>query len=465
MQKLALPYGETCNVSKKHTTKTAAIMKKIFIGALSLLILTSTAFCQVKQDGQPTIKHLQWAKNAVIYEVNTRQYTPEGTFKAMQAHLPRLKQLGVDILWFMPIHKIGVKDRKGELGSYYAVQDYKSINPEFGNLEDFKATVKEAHKLGLKVIIDWVANHTSRDSKWLAEHPEWFVKDKNGSIVAPFDWTDVAKLDYTNPQMRAAMVDAMKFWLTEANIDGFRCDVAGEVPTDFWNDARRELDKVKPVFMLAEAEKPELTLHAFDMDYAWNLHHIMNQIAQGKQHAASLAQYFKKQDLLYSPGTIRMNFTSNHDENSWNGTEFERMGPAAKTFAALCYLMPGMPLIYNGQEVAFNKRLEFFKKDPIQWNGDLAYTSFYQKLNQLKKVAPALDASITSSCTCKVDGNLLTIERTNDKSKVTALFNLGGQQAIATTPATAGADYLSGKAYKPGTKVTIEPWEFLIFVK
>ena len=441
-------------------------MKQLITSALALIV-AATSFGQPKQSPQATIKHVDWAKNAVIYEVNTRQYTPEGTFKAMQAHLPRLKQLGVDILWFMPIHKIGVKDRKGELGSYYSIQDYKSINPEFGNMDDFKATVKEAHKLGFKVIIDWVANHTSRDSKWLIEHPEWFVKDKDGNVLAPFDWSDVAKLDYTSKEMRAAMIDAMKFWLTEANIDGFRCDVAGEVPTDFWDDARRELDKVKPVFMLAEAEKPELTLKAFDMDYAWNLHHIMNQIAQGKQDVSAISGYFKKQDSLYTKSAIRMSFTSNHDENTWNGTEFERMGPAAKTFAALCYMMPGMPLIYNGQEVAFNRRLEFFKKDSITWKGDASYTTFYKKLNQLRKANKALWSGDNRNVSYKVDpkGNTLIIERTKEQNRVVALFNMSGKEVQMATPSSAKKEYLSGKTYKPNTKVTLKPWEFLIFVK
>lgn len=442
-------------------------IKKALIGTLSLLLFSAAAFCQVRQGEQPTIKHVEWSKNATIYEVNTRQFTPEGTFKAMQAHLPRLKQLGVDILWFMPIYKIGEKDRKGELGSYYSIQDYKSINPEFGNLEGFKSLVAEAHKLGFKVIIDWVANHTSRDSKWIIEHPEWFVKDKSGNILAPFDWTDVAKLDYSNKQMRSAMIDAMKFWLTEVHVDGFRCDVAGEVPTDFWNDARKELDKVKPVFMLAEADKPELTLHAFDMDYAWNLHHIMNQIAQGKQDVSAIAQYAKKQDSLYSKSAIKMNFTSNHDENSWNGTEFERMGPAAKTFAALCYMVPGMPLIYNGQEVAFNKRLEFFKKDTIQWKGDPSYTTFYQKLNQLRKANKALWSGDNSNAVYKADPklNTLTVERTTGQNKVVALFNMSNNEVKMAIPSGAKADYLTGKSYTPHAEVSLKPWEFLIFAK
>lgn len=443
-------------------------MKKVLIGALAMFAVSTTALCQQKTETFSSVKHPEWAKNAVIYEVNTRQFTPEGTFNAMQAHLPRLKNLGVNILWFMPISKIGEKERKGELGSYYAIQDYKSINPEYGNLADFKSVVSEAHKQGFKVIIDWVANHTSRDSKWLVEHPEWFVKDSTGKVAAPFDWTDVAKLDYTNRQMRAAMVDAMKYWITEANIDGFRCDVAGEVPTDFWNDARKQLDKVKPVFMLAEAEKPELTLHAFDMDYSWNLHSLMNQIAQGKQGVNSLVQYYKKQDSLYSKNAIRMAFTSNHDENSWNGTEFERMGAAAKTFAIFTYITPGMPLIYNGQEVAFNRRLEFFKKDIITWDGDKGYTAFYQKMNKLKKDSKALwsgDGTGKFSYSADSKQNTLTLERTKDQSKVVVLFNMSGKAVKMKTPAIAKVEYLTGRSYQSNATVTLKPWETLIFVK
>jgi len=439
-------------------------MKKLLVGAAALLMLP---FIGLGSGSKESLKQVDWAKNAVIYEVNTRQFTPEGTFSSMQKHLPRLKELGVDILWFMPIHKIGVKDRKGELGSYYSIQDYKSINPEFGDLNDFKAAVKEAHKLGFKVIIDWVANHTSRDAKWLVEHPDWYVKDKNGNILAPFDWSDVAKLDYSNNDMRAAMVDAMKYWLREADIDGFRCDVAGEVPTDFWDDARVQLEKVKPVFMLAEAEKPELTLKAFDMDYGWNLHHLMNQIAQGKQQADVLNMYYRKQDSLYKASAIKMVFTSNHDENSWNGTEFERMGPAAKAFAVFSYITPGMPLIYNGQEVGFNRRLEFFKKDVIDWNADVSYTEFYKKLNRLKKETKALWAGKNKGeFTYKIIGqNLLEITRTKDKSKLTAIFNMGKEDAAASIPSGYKQEYMTNKSVAPKAKVMLKPWEYLIFVK
>ncbi|MCD4697158.1 MAG: alpha-amylase, partial [Bacteroidales bacterium] len=310
----------------------------------------------------------EWSKNANIYEVNIRQYTPEGTFKAFESHLPRLKNMGVNILWFMPIHPIGEKNRKGSLGSYYAVKDYKAVNPEFGTLKDFKSLVKTAHDMGFKVILDWVANHTSWDNQWIYDHPEWYSKDSLGQMIAPFDWTDVADLNYDSKPLWDAMIDALKFWVTEADIDGYRCDVAGMVPTEFWERARKELDEIKPVFMLAEAEQADHHKSAFDMSYAWELHHIFNEIAKGKKTGDDLENYFVKNDSVYPSSAFRMTFITNHDENSWNGTVMERMGKTGLTFAMLSYTLPGMPLIYSGQEVGLNKRLEFFEKDKINWD-------------------------------------------------------------------------------------------------
>ena len=423
-----------------------------FVPFIVILIWIGIVGCKPKQAVFIPVEHPEWCKNSIIYEVNVRQFTPDGTFKSMQAHLPRLKELGVDILWFMPIHKIGVEDRKGKLGSYYSVQDYTSINPEFGTMKDFKAAVDEAHRLGFKVIIDWVANHTSRDAVWIKEHPDWYVHDSTGRIVGPYDWTDVAKLNYGNANMRKAMIDAMEYWLVNANIDGFRCDVAGEVPTDFWNNARMQLQKIKPVFMLAEWENPALLKYAFDMDYAWELHRIMNQIAQGKLNVNTLVRYYKKQDTLYSANDIRMIFTSNHDENSWNGTEFERMGEAARTFAAYSYITPGMPLIYNGQEVALNKRLAFFTKDTITWTENVTYTNLYKKLNALKHDNSALwNGNYGGTFQYSADSlkNVITITRTKDASTVVGIFNLSSKATTAKTPTFAAEDYITGDAYEP----------------
>jgi glycosidase len=325
-----------------------------------------------------------------MYEVNIRQYSEAGTFEAFQSHIPRLKELGIDILWLMPIYPIGEKNRKGELGSYYSVQDYTAVNPEFGNMDDLKELVSSAHASGMYVILDWVANHTARDHTWVTEHPEWYKTDSVGNLVSPYDWTDVAQLDFSNNELRLAMKQALVYWVKEADIDGYRCDVAGMIPCDFWEDARASLDSIKPVFMLAEDEgQPCLVKNAFDMNYAWELHHIMNEVAKGEMPVQALRDYYLRQDSIYNPDIYRLNFITNHDENSWNGTVFERLGNAAEVYAALTFTLPGMPLIYSGQEIGLNKRLKFFESDPIEWKNS-PWSLTYQKLIKIKKENKAL---------------------------------------------------------------------------
>jgi len=340
---------------------------------------------------QTTVHHPSWSKRAVLYEVNIRQYTPEGTFRAFEQHLPRLKELGVDILWLMPVYPIGEKNRKGPLGSYYSVKDYTAVNPEFGTLDDLKHLVDKAHDMGFHVLFDWVANHTAWDNPWLTEHPEWYEHDSAGHFVSPYDWTDVVQLDYHNHHLWNAMTDAMKFWVTQAGIDGFRCDYPGRIPVAFWDSVRTVLEKVRPVFMLAEDEEHTALLeHAFDMNYAWEFLHLTEHIAQGKEKASALTAYFDRQATIYPPQAYRLNCITNHDENSWNGTIGERYGSAAKTFAALSFTVPGMPLIYSGQEAGLNKRLRFFERDTIFWKDTAAWSPFYRQLIRLKHSQKAL---------------------------------------------------------------------------
>lgn len=420
--------------------------------------------------------HPEWSKDAVIYEVNTRQFTPEGTFSAFAKHLPRLQELGVEILWFMPVHPIGEVDRKGTLGSYYSIKDYKAVNPEFGTFEDFKMVVDEAHKLGIKVIIDWVANHTSRDAVWTTEHPEWYIIDSvTSKPVAPFDWTDVAKLDYSKTDMREAMAEAMLYWVKEAGIDGFRCDVAAEVPVDFWESTVIRLREVQPeLFMLAEGESPELMHKAFNMYYSWTFHHIMNNMAQGKSNLDSLRSYLNKGMAKFPRNTVSMNFTSNHDENSWNGTEFERLGNHAKQMAALTFILPGMPLIYNGQEAGFNRRLQFFEKDSISWTGDKSYEEMYKKLISLKKENRALDVPFTQMPeeikTDRADA-VLVLKRFANENIVLSVFNFSADSVkVSLSEGVAGGDY---KVFndsitvnlKNGSEIELEPYGFRIFFK
>ena len=332
-----------------------------------------------------------WAKNAVLYEVNVRQYTPEGTFKAFQRQLPRLRAMGVDALWFMPVQRIGKLNRKGSLGSYYSIADYRAVNPEFGTAADFKALVADAHQRGMKVILDWVPNHTAFDNVWASQHPDWYQHRADGSISNAVDesgketdWTDVAQLNYSNPALRAAMIGEMRWWLTDMKVDGFRCDFAAGVPLDFWVDARHKLAATKPdVFLLAEAESPGLG-EAFDMTYGWELHHLLNDVAQGKKPTSDLDAYEQRQRRAYRDQDYHMFFTSNHDENSWNGTEFERMGTNHLASFVLAATMGGsFPEIYTGQEVSLNKRLRFFEKDTVDWKG-APLESFYHAMFDLR---------------------------------------------------------------------------------
>ena len=341
--------------------------------------------------------HPEWSKNAVMYEVNIRQYTPAGTFAAFTKELPRIRALGVDILWIMPVQPIGTLNRKGTLGSYYSIADYTAINPEFGTEADFKAMVVAAHAQGFKVILDWVANHTSHDHHWTREHRDWYTLHADGSLSRPIDpggketdWTDVADLNYDSQPMRAAMIDEMRWWVDSTGIDGFRCDVAGFVPLDFWADARAALLRAKPdLFFLAEWEDPKL--HAsFDMTYGWELFHLMNDVASGRKKASEITSYFMGFETKFPADAYRLNFTSNHDENSWNGTEFERMGANHKAaFVLGATTAKSMPLLYSGQEASFNRRLPFFEKDSIDWSGP-SLADFYRSIFELRHTQDVL---------------------------------------------------------------------------
>ena len=362
--------------------------KFLFLPLIAVMLLSSC--CNKAPQGA----HPEWTYNAVVYEMNVRQYTPEGTFAAAAAHLPRLAELGVDILWLMPIYPIGVKERKGTLGSYYAISDYCATNPEFGTLEDFDAFVAKAHELGLKVIIDWVANHTSPDALWITERPaDWYVRDEQGNTIVQYDWTDIAKLNYDNFDMRAEMEQAMRFWMARG-IDGFRCDMACEMPFDFWQTVIPSIRKDYPqMYWLAEGEHTELHNNSFDASYTWELHHLLNAIARGEKGVADLKEQIAKYAEAYPAEAFRLMFTSNHDENSWAGTEFERMGDAAKVMAMLTFTLPnGQPLIYTGQEMGWNKRFEFFEKDHIPAWEQNEYTTFYKEMTTLRHNNAALAA-------------------------------------------------------------------------
>lgn len=414
----------------------------------------------------------KWVFDNTIYEVNIRQFTEEGNFDSFENHLPRLKELGVDILWLMPIHPIGEVNRKGTLGSYYSVKDYYAINHEFGTKEDFKELVEKIHSLGMFVIIDWVANHTAWDHPWTKTNPEFYTLDKNGKFIPPVDdWSDVIDLNFDNKQLWHEMIDALKYWVAEFNIDGYRCDVAGLIPIEFWIEARKELEKIKPVLMLAEWDTPEMHL-AFDITYDWETHKIMNKIAKGENNTLNLINHIKSDREKYSATNIRMQFTDNHDENSWNGSVSERLGDAAEVFAVLTYILPSMPLIYNGQEAGLEKRLKFFDKDLIKWKEN-KFANLYKTLNLIRKRYDILHSGQSSGSIEFIGNNnpdkILTILRKNENQTLIGIFNLSDSAQLVSLQDNLLNSFnllLTNIAGKVSEKEFImNKWSYKLFIK
>ena len=371
-----------------------------------------------------------WSK-AVLYEMNIRQLTPEGTFEAAAKHLPFLRDLGVDAVWLMPPYPIGKEGRKGALGSYYSVQDYCDVNPEFGTLEQFDEFVAEAHRLGMKVLLDWVANHTARDARWLREKSyDWYERDAQGAAAVPWDWTDTAKLNYANHDVWRGQIDAMLYWIENRAIDGFRCDMAMLVPIEFWQEVSAALHAVKPdVFMLAEAEELNLFDRAFNACYAWEMHHLLCDIARGCCRVDALRRYIYTDRERYPQSALRMMFTSNHDENSWSGSEFTRMGDAVRVMAALTFVLPqGLPLIYTGQEVGYDHSFEFFDRDPLPSLKPNEWSDFYRTLAALKHRSAALDSGENGGSFVEIRNNaedcLMTFVREKENSRVVCIMNV-----------------------------------------
>jgi alpha-amylase len=452
------------------------------IFALVLIVVLTIFGCSVKakkEEVKPFISevvHPDWSKNSVLYEVNIRQYTPEGTFNAFAEHLPRLRELGVDILWLMPINPIGVKNRKEALGSYYSVKDYKDVNPEFGTLEDFKKLVVKAHDLGFHLIIDWVPNHSSWDNQLATDHPGWYVKDSTGKFIPPIgtDWTDVIQFDWSNKELQDYMIGAFKFWV-DLGVDGFRVDHPHKTPYDFWERARMELNTLKPVLLLAENEDQiDFMKKGFDMNYAWELHHLMNRVAQGKDSVSSLNKYYKRERAKFPPNVYRMVFMDNHDENSWNGTINSRMGDAQSPFAVFTFTTQGVPLLYNGQEVCLNKSLRFFTRDTIKWES-CKMTPFYTSLIKLKKENKALwngeFGGTMDSIRTNRENKVFAFYRQKDENRVVVFLNLR-KKNVALKPDfdKIGGDYTD---FFTGEKVSLplkdslrlEPWGYKVFIR
>ncbi len=452
----------------------------LFLIVLSCKQNTTTTEVGGSEQQQVAQTDLDWEKEDVIYEVNVRQYTPEGTFDAFAEHLPRLKEMGVDILWFMPIHPISEANRKGTLGSYYAVADYRGINPEFGTLEDFQELVDQTHGLGMRVILDWVPGHTGWDHAWIEEHPDWYLKNAEGDITDPLNdegesmgWTDVADLDFSNEAMREQMTQDMIYWLEEVNVDGFRQDAAWDIPLDYWQQTLPRLREIKPdVFLLAEADKyaHRANENLFDATYAWKLHHKLNEIAQGKEKISVIDEWYAMQRDSFNTGYC-MQFITNHDENSWNGTVEERMGDAADAMAVLTFTLEGMPLIYSGQEAGLDKALEFFEKDLIDW-GDFPKQEFYTTLSELKERNSALWNGKWGAPRIKFasdrEESIYAFYRENGDDKVIVVLNLSDdpQDYSLQTGAVAGeyTNVFANSTVTVGAEMNMSmgPWDYLV---
>lgn len=412
------------------------------------------------------------AETSVVYEVNVRQFSPEGTFAAVTKEIPNIKKLGVKILWLMPIYPIGVENRKEGLGSYYSIKDYRGINPEFGTADDFKKLVDEAHKNGIYVIMDWVANHTAWDHPWVKQHPDWYEKDKNGKMHSPYDWTDVVALNFDNKEMRQAMIADMKYWLDDFKVDGFRCDMAHEVPTNFWEEAKPQLANGREIFMLGETENADLLVNAFDAAYGWEIHHIMNDIAKGKKNVSAIDTYMDSIPKKWQADDYKLLFTSNHDENSWAGTEYERMGDAVETFAVLTYTLPGIPLIYNGQEEDFNRRLKFFVKDSIDRNPNSKMRGVYEKLGELKVTNEAFNGAKKAASYERLktsdDKAILAFKRKKNTTEAYFIANLTKAEKEVTVPINGVyKNFMNNEnvTFDAATKLKLKPWEYLILVQ
>ena len=424
------------------------------------------------------MQHAVWSYDAVVYEMNVRQLTKEGTLLMAMRHLQHLKDMGVDAVWLMPVYPIGVVERKGELGSYYSISDYCAINPEFGTMADFDAFVEEAHRLGLKVLLDWVANHTARDAKWLKDKPmSWYERDEQGVAKVPWDWSDTAKLNYAEKGVWQGQIDAMKFWVREHGVDGFRCDMAMLVPLEFWQESREEISSENStIFMLAEAEGREFFDNAFDACYGWELHHAMVDVAQGKSRVWELRN--KIYSLLndYPSDSMNLSFTSNHDENSWSGSEQERFGESLEAMTALTFVLPkSLPLIYTGQEIGYDHSFKFFDKDPMpkfEWNDS---TERYRRLCEMKHDFSALNSADIGGRFIEINNNapdcLLTFVRENEQGRVIYIANLSPYKVFTDfhTGIYAGEyrNVISGEneTLYEHTWGDMEPWSYRLLVK
>ncbi len=474
-------------------------MKKIIITLLGLIVVVSckTEKKEVVEKVEEKIAPIsaEMMESAVIYEANIRQYSPEGTFDEFTKDIPKLKELGIKIIWLMPIFPISEtkrkatggdfaskiedpEERKKALGSYYAVSDFTKTNPEFGTIEDFRELLKTAHDNGIYVILDWVPNHTGWDHTWLKSNPEFYVKNAKGEITDPLNedgtskgWGDVAQLDYTNLALQERMIADMLYWVEKESVDGFRCDHIEPIPISFWEKAIPQLREKRSLFMLAENDEPRFMKDSlFDMEYGWKTHHLMNAIAKGEKNVKDWDKLMDKLNETYASDDILMNFITNHDENSWAGTVEERLGDAKETMLALSYMIPGMPLIYSGQEYDMNHRLKFFEKDSIPKTKGKTW-AILEKLGALKNSNSALNGGKNAASYTRINTKnneiVLAFERVKDGEKIIFIANLSNESTSFSISITDNLkDYMSNSEFslKENQQITFKPWEYKILV-
>jgi cyclomaltodextrinase len=423
---------------------------RIVCGLIACLVASSVGSAQ--QSARPV---RDWVRDGVIYEVYPRAFSQAGNLNAITARLDELKDLGVTILWLMPIHPIGQEKKKGTIGSPYAVRDYYAINSEYGTANDLKRLVREAHARGLKVIIDIVANHTAWDSV-LMKHPEFYKHDEKGNITYPYDWYDIAALNYDNQQLRRYMTDMLKYWIREFDLDGFRCDVAGEVPTNFWENARRELEQTKAdIVMLAEAHKAELSVNAFDLDYSWPLHSALTNVLQGRARAWELRAEWEKEVREWPRGALHMRFSDNHDERR----AIARFGePAALAASALVFTLDGVPMIYNGMEVGDTTESgapALFEKLPIFWafaERRKEFPQFYKNIMALRRSSIALRR-----------GTLEWVKNSDENRVVTFVRRAGAEELLIAI--NFSNQPFSGWVENDKASLALDAWAYKIIPK
>ncbi|MCL9982796.1 MAG: alpha-amylase family glycosyl hydrolase [Erythrobacter sp.] len=453
------------------------MMRAVFaLGAAALLATPALAEPDYTPRPPVEVTNAGWTRDAVLYQLNTRQFTQEGTFAAAQKQLPRLASMGVDIIWLMPIHPIGELNRKGSMGSPYAVRDYRAVNPDLGTEAEFRAFVDEAHRLGLKVILDWVANHSAFDNPLTVSHPEWYTRTPEGALMSPngTDWTDVADFDYSQPALRRYMTESLVYWVRDFGIDGYRADVAGYVPTDFWETARAELDAVKPVFLLAEWEERDLHTRAFDATYAWTWKDAMQRTVKDGSGAGAMRSYYAEQAESWPHAALRMVYTDNHDQNSWDRVASDIYGPAYEAAIALSFVGSGLPLIYNGQEADLDRKLLFFEKDPISWKVG-RHDALFRKLIALKTASPALHNGRFGAAMVEVPtsaaADVYAFTRGEAGARVFAVFNLSPRPQTVTFAHARHhgryVDAISGEAaqFTGAEALALPAWAFRIYTE